>query len=133
MPLIGALATGAFSFASGRPHGRDDRALLPLVPSFGCPALLYVAHSIVNRGSIGARQALGASLVRDRRHGLAGSLKPSRGTCPQRWDLAVSGNLISLGALFRPFLCAADLQLRYVALFPAMIGRYERPQSRGAD
>ncbi len=107
--------------------------LIPFTPSFALAAALYVARSIVNRGSVGARQAFSVGLVRDRRRGLASSLNAVSWNVPAALGPAVAGYLIGLGALFWPFLLAAALQLGYVVLFPAVLGRYERHQPQAAD
>ncbi len=107
--------------------------VIPFAPTFAVAAALYVARSIVNRGSIGARQAFSVGLVRDRRRGLASSLNAVSWNVPAALGPAVAGYLIGLGALFWPFLLAAALQLGYVVLFPTVLGRYETPQARAAD
>ena len=107
--------------------------LIPLTPSFALAAALYVLRSIVNRGSVGARQAFSVGLVRDRRRGLASSLNAVSWNVPAALGPAVGGYLISLGALLWPFLIAALLQLGYVVLFPAVLGRYETPPAHSAD
>jgi len=107
--------------------------VIPFAPSFALAAVLYVARSIVNRGSIGARQAFSVGLVRDRRRGLASSLNAVSWNVPAALGPAVAGYLIGLGALFWPFLLAAALQLGYVVLFPTVLGRYETPPAHAAD
>ncbi len=107
--------------------------IIPFAPSFALAAVLYVARSIVNRGSVGARQAFSVGLVRDRRRGLASSLNAVSWNVPAALGPAVAGYLIGLGALFWPFLLAAALQLGYVVLFPTVLGRYETPLAHAAD
>jgi MFS family permease len=75
---------------------------------------------------MGARQAFSVSLVRDRRRGLASSLNTVSWNVPAALGPALGGWLIGAGALFWPFVLAAALQFGYVALFPAVMGRYER-------
>jgi len=107
--------------------------LIPFAPSFGLAAALYVARSIVNRGSVGARQAFSVGLVRDRRRGLASSLNAVSWNVPAALGPALGGYLIDMGALFWPFLLAAVLQLGYVVLFPTVLGRYEQRRAQAAD
>ncbi len=107
--------------------------VIPFAPSFALAAVLYVARSIVNRGSVGARQAFSVGLVRDRRRGLASSLNAVSWNVPAALGPALGGYLIGLGALFWPFLIAAVLQLGYVVLFPTVLGRYENPQPQATD
>jgi MFS family permease len=109
---------------------------IPLMPAFSYAAVLYVARSIVNRGSVGARQAFGVGLVRDHRRGLASSLNAVSWSLPAAIGPAIGGWLIGLGSLSIPFALAAGLQLAYVILFPTVLGQYEPPRasaSRGAS
>lgn len=101
---------------------------IPLMPAFSYAAVLYVARSIVNRGSVGARQAFSVGLVRDHRRGLASSLNAVSWSVPAALGPAIGGWLIGLGALTWPFGLAAGLQLLYVVLFPLLMGRYEPPK-----
>lgn len=103
---------------------------IPFVPTFWAAASLYVVRSILNRGSVGARQAFSVGLVRDQRRGLASSLNAVSWNVPAALGPALAGVLIGEGQLFWPFLLAAALQFLYIALFPALMGRYEsRPPS----
>ncbi len=104
---------------------------LPLMPSFGWAAVLYVARSVVNRGSAGARQAFGLGLVRDARRGLASSLNSVSQRLPSSVGPAIGGWLMEEGSLSLPFFVAAALQLAYVVLFATVLGRFE-PGRRGA-
>lgn len=104
---------------------------IPFMPSFWIAAVLYVVRSIVNRGSVGARQAFSMGLVRDQRRGLASSLNAVSWSVPAAIGPALGGRLISLGSLELPFLIASGLQLAYVILFPIMMGQYDvsRPKA----
>jgi MFS family permease len=104
--------------------------LLPLMPHFGWAAVLYVARSIVNRGSAGARQAFSVNLVRDQRRGLASSLNAASWSVPAAVGPAIGGWLIASGSLAVPFWVAAGLQLAYLVLFPTVMGGYDMAQSR---
>ncbi len=98
---------------------------IPFMPTFAWAAVLYVARSIVNRSSLGARQAFSVSLVRDRRRGLATSLNAVSWSLAGALGPAFGGWLIGIGALVWPFLAAAALQTGYVILFPVILGRYD--------
>ncbi|MHB1980461.1 MAG: MFS transporter [Sulfobacillus sp.] len=98
---------------------------IPLMPSFTWAAVAYVVRSVVNRSSVGVRQAFGVSLVRDHRRGFASSLNTISQTVPAAVGPAIGGLLIAAGALAWPFLIAAGLQLGYVLLFPRLLGPYE--------
>ena len=105
---------------------------LPLVPTFSMAAVLYVIRSIVNRGSMGARQAFSVGLVRDQRRGLASSLNAVSWNVPAAVGPAVGGWLLGMGSLFWPFALAAGLQLAYIVMFGAMLGPYD-PQRKQAN
>lgn len=98
---------------------------IPFMPTFWIAAILYVARSIVNRSSVGARQAFSLGLVRDQRRGLASSLNAVSWGLAASIGPAVGGRLIAMGSLTWPFMAAAALQLGYVVLFPTMMGRYD--------
>ncbi|MCY0880026.1 MAG: MFS transporter [Firmicutes bacterium] len=98
---------------------------IPFMPSFALAATLYVARSIVNRSSMGARQAFSVGLVRDQRRGFASSLNAVSWSLAAAFGPAVGGWLIGMGSLVWPFVAAAALQLGYVILFPTVMGRYD--------
>lgn len=98
---------------------------IPFMPSFALAAVLYVARSIVNRSSMGARQAFSVGLVRDGRRGLASSLNAVSWSLSAAIGPAVGGWLIGMGSLVWPFVAAGALQLGYVILFPTVMGRFD--------
>ncbi len=100
---------------------------IPFMPAFWLAAVLYVLRSIVNRGSMGARQAFSVSLVRDQRRGLASSVNAVSWSIPAAVGPAIGGWMIGLGSLVWPFLAASGLQLGYALLFPVIMGKYEVP------
>ncbi|WP_201024923.1 MFS transporter [Ferroacidibacillus organovorans] len=97
---------------------------IPFSAHFSIAALLYILRSIVNRSSVGARQAFGVSLVRDSRRGFASSINAISWTVPAAFGPALGGMLIGLGSLAEPFVAAFALQLAYVVLFPLLMRRY---------
>ena len=102
---------------------------IPFMPSFAIAAVLYVARSIVNRSSMGARQAFSVGLVRDKRRGFASSLNALSWGLPAAVGPALGGWIISGGSLVLPFLIASTLQLGYVVLFPTLMARYDPSQA----
>ena len=100
---------------------------MPFMPSYRWAAAAYVARSMGNRGSAGARQAFGVGLVRERRRGLASSLNALSMRLPSAVAPAVGGWLMDSGSLNLPFYLAAALQCAYVTLFATVLARYERP------
>ncbi|PWI57797.1 MFS transporter [Sulfoacidibacillus thermotolerans] len=101
---------------------------LPFMPTFTLAAILYIIRSIVNRGSMGARQAFSVGLVRDQRRGLASSLNSVSWNIPSAIGPAIGGWLLGMGTLFWPFLLASLLQFAYIIMFSTMMGKYE-PQT----
>lgn len=98
---------------------------IPFMPSFAIAAVLYVVRSIVNRSSMGARQAFSVGLVRDQRRGFASSLNAMSWGLPAAIGPALGGWIIGMGSLIWPFILASVLQLGYVILFPTIMGRYD--------
>ncbi|MCL6595507.1 MAG: MFS transporter [Firmicutes bacterium] len=101
-------------------------AALPLAPGYGAAAAMYVARSMANRSSAGARVALGVGLADDRRRGLAASLNALSMRLPASVGPALGGWLFSLGDLGLPFFLAAALQLGFLALFATALRDVER-------
>lgn len=99
-------------------------AAMPLMPAFGWAAALYAVRSVLNRGSVGARQAFGVSLVRDQRRGLASSLNNVSWSMPAAAGPAIAGWLMASGSLAVPFYLAAALQLAYAVLFGTVLRRF---------
>ncbi|CAB1128830.1 MFS transporter [Candidatus Hydrogenisulfobacillus filiaventi] len=105
---------------------------IPFAPAFSWAAALYILRSVVNRGSLGARQAFSVGLVRDRRRGFASSLNALSWSLPAALGPALGGWLLDLGSLTVPFLLAAGLQLAYVGLFSRVMGPYAPEAGNGA-
>ncbi len=91
--------------------------LLPLSPNFAVAAVLYVARSALNRGTVGARQALNLGLVRGHRHGLAASLNNVSTQVPRALGPVLAGLLYHAGFLALPFFIAAGFQTAYLVLY----------------
>ncbi len=88
--------------------------LVPLAPVYALAAGAYALRSALNRGSVGARQALVVSLVGDQRRGFAVSLNAASFQYAQAVGPAITGALLDIGFLLTPFFLAAVLQAAYV-------------------
>lgn len=126
------LATGAASVISGRVAERIGLVrsvvsvrllavlfllLLPIVPYFWMASTLHIVRSALNRGTIGTRQALTVSLVRDERRGFASAINSTSGSFPNALGPLIAGVMIEAGHLTLPFLVAAAMQFLYGVLF----------------
>lgn len=92
-------------------------AAIPLLPTYPLAAAAYALRSMANRGSAGARNAMGVSLVGDERRGLAASLNGLSMRLPSSLGPALGGWMFSLGNLDLPFFLSAALQLGFLVLF----------------
>lgn len=109
----------------GRAGGLAVLTLLPLMPVYALAAALYVLRSALNRGTIGARQALVISAVSDERRGLAVSLNALSMQIPMALSPVFAGALIGGGHFTAPFYIAAALQGLYVLLYGRVFGPQE--------
>lgn len=114
-------------------------AALPLLPTYGLAAGAYALRSMANRGSAGARNALGVSIAGDERRGFAASLNGLSMRLPSAIGPALGGWLFSLGNLELPFFLAAGLQLVFLVVFglalrdvEALGARADGPSVEGA-
>ncbi len=110
----------------GRSGGVALLVLLPLMPVYALASLVYIARSALNRGTVGARQALVISVVRDERRGLAASLNALSMQLPMAIGPAAAGPLIGGGWLAAPFYAAAVLQGLYVYFYHRMFAPIEK-------
>lgn len=108
-------------------------ALLPFMPVYPAAALLYAARSALNRGSVGARQALVVSLVRDERRGFAASLNAASFQFAQSAGPAAAGALLDSGLLMAPFLIAAGLQAAYALGYYLAFRRHDPARAIEAE
>jgi MFS family permease len=109
----------------GRAGGVAVLLLLPLMPVYGLAAALYILRSALNRGTIGARQALVVSAVSDERRGLAASLNALSMQVPMALSPVMAGGLIGAGWFSTPFYVAAALQGLYVLLYSRIFAPQE--------
>jgi MFS family permease len=108
--------------------------LLPMAfaPSFAWAGGLYVARSALSRGTIGARQALGVSLVGGRRRGLAASLNSVSQMLPFAVGPLIAGAFFQAGWLLAPFLMGAVLQGANLYLYRRLFTPYDPVNGRGS-
>lgn len=93
--------------------------LLPMAfaPSFAWAGAFYVLRSALSRGTIGARQALGVSLVGGSRRGLAASLNSVSQMIPFAFGPLLAGLFFQAGWLVAPFVIGTALQGGYLYLY----------------
>ncbi|MHB1567352.1 MAG: MFS transporter [Acidiferrobacter sp.] len=94
--------------------------LMPLVPTFTMAAVLYVVRSALNRGTVGARQALNIGLVRAHRRGLAASLSNVSTQIPRALGPVFAGLMYHAGFLALPFFIAGGFQAAYLIAYQRM-------------
>lgn len=110
----------------GRGGGLALLLLLPLMPVYKLAALLHVMRSALNRGTIGARQALVVSAVQEERRGLASSLNRFSAQIPQAVGPTIAGSLMGAGWLVLPFYLAAGFQGIYLLLYAPLFNPVEQ-------
>jgi MFS family permease len=113
------------SLVASRSLGLLLLLVLPLMPSYPLAALVYILRSILNRGTIGARQAMTAGLVRESRRGTAFSISGASAQIPQALGPALSGHLLEEGLFSLPFYVAAILQGLYLFAYTRFFSAYE--------
>ena len=99
--------------------------VLPLMPTFALAAIIHIIRSATARGSLGARQALAVSLVRENRRGLASSIDSISLILPHAVGPSIAGVFLAAGYLTLPFLVGACTQLVYAILYGATFKRYD--------
>lgn len=100
--------------------------LLPLAPTFFWASVIYIVRSALNRGTVGARQALNMSLISDGRRGFAATLASLSMQLPRSVGPVIAGAAFAAGYLGGPFYVAAGLQTIYLLAFHRIFGRYEK-------
>jgi MFS family permease len=99
--------------------------ILPLMTIYALAALVHVLRSALVSGTIGTRQALVVSAVRDGRRGLASSLNTFSGRLPQSIGPTLAGTFIGAGWFTSPFYLAAVFQAAYALLFERLFRQIE--------
>jgi MFS family permease len=90
---------------------------LPLSPSFGLAASLYMLRTMFNRGTTGARSALNISIVRPHRRGFAASMGNVSMQVPRAVSPMLTGILFAANNLALPFFIGAAFQAAYLAMY----------------
>lgn len=90
---------------------------LPLSPSFGLAASLYMLRTMFNRGTTGARSALNVSIVRPHRRGFAASMGNVSMQVPRAVSPMLTGILFAANNLALPFFIGAVFQAAYLAMY----------------
>ncbi len=106
---------------------------LPLAPTFALAAAAYILRSALNRGSVGARQALTVGLVRDERRGLATSLNAVSMQLPQSLGPSAAGFLFGAGELELPFFAGAVFQGAYLAAYAWFFRGHNKPRDESPE
>ncbi|MGH7160885.1 MAG: MFS transporter [Acetobacteraceae bacterium] len=91
--------------------------LLPLAPSYPLAAVCYTIRGAFNRGTSGARQAVGLALVGTARRGLAASVNSASMQIPRSLGPIIGGVLLDADFLTLPLFLAAALQAAYLVLY----------------
>ncbi len=117
----------------GRTGGLLLLVLMPIMPLYTLAALAYLLRSALNRGTLGARQALVVSAVHDERRGFAVSLNALSMQVPMALGPTFAGALIGAGWFIMPFYVAAALQGLYVFLYGRVFASFERAAMADTD
>jgi MFS family permease len=99
---------------------------LPFMPTFSLASLLFIIRGALNRGTMGNRVALSASLTRDQRRGFATSVNALSMRLPSSIGPTISGLMYDAGLLSLPFLLTACLQLANAGLYQWLFGKYDK-------
>ena len=101
--------------------------LLPMAfaPTFLWAGVFYVLRSALSRSTVGARQALGVSLVDAQRRGLAASVNSVSMMLPFALGPFIAGALFQTGALLLPFVLGAALQAANLYLYRRFFLAYD--------
>ncbi len=90
---------------------------MPFAPGFGVAALLYTARSMLNRSTIGARNALSVGLVGAERRGFVASVAAVSSAVPRAAGPLLTGVMFQHGWLALPFVLGAVCQAGYLVVF----------------
>ncbi len=125
MAAVASVVTGSLSRLVGmvravvamRIIGLALLVALPLSPSFGLAASLYMLRTMFNRGTTGARSALNISIVRPHRRGFAASMGNVSMQVPRAVSPLLTGILFAANNLALPFFIGAAFQAAYLAMY----------------
>lgn len=109
--------------------------LLPmaLAPSFFWAATFFIVRSALSRGTVGARQALGISLVNSQRSGFAASLNTVSMMLPFAVGPMLAGMFFQAGMLLAPFLLGSLVQAGYLFLYYRFFAAHDPGRSLKAQ
>ena len=107
MPVIVALRLGALALLF----------VFPFAPTLAAAVGIFLARNTLNRATEGARSAINASLVRNQRLGLAGTVASVSRQIPRSVGPVVAGALFDSGMLVAPFVIGAAFQAAYLWLY----------------
>jgi MFS family permease len=117
----------------GRTGGLLLLVLMPIMPLYALAALAYLLRPTLNRGTVGARQALVVSVVHDERRGFAASMNALSMQVPMSLGPTFAGAMIGAGWFITPFYAAAVLQGLYVLLYGRVFAPAEQSAMAGDD
>ncbi|MCY0893740.1 MAG: MFS transporter [Acidibacillus sp.] len=138
---ISFLLTGIFSILSGRIAARMGMVksvtwmhiigsicmlALAFMPTFTLASLFFILRNAINRATQGNRNALSASLTRDKRRGLATSINALTMRLPSSIGPTISGYLFDADLLSLPLILTAVLQLANAGLYQWVFGRWDQ-------
>lgn len=99
--------------------------ILPFCGSFALASLVYVARTVMNRGTAGPRSALQVGIVRPQRRGLSSAASNVALQIPRAIGPVFAGLLYESGLLAAPFLAAAVFQAAYIWMYDRSFRRVE--------
>ncbi|MBN8889676.1 MAG: hypothetical protein BGP12_07835 [Rhodospirillales bacterium 70-18] len=132
MMAVGFLLAGAASLLTGwlgrwlgivravvamRTLGLLLLVALPFAKTFAVAGVLYVARTVLNRGTTGARSALNVSIVRPSRRGFSSAASNVALQIPRAIGPVLAGLMYESGFLALPFLAAAVFQTGYLWVY----------------
>jgi MFS family permease len=105
---------------------------MPFMPTFALASVMFIVRGAVNRGTIGNRVALSASLTRDQRRGFATSIYSLSTRLPSSIGPTISGAMFDAGLLRLPFTITAGLQLANAFIYQRLFRSYDKVGTAGA-
>ncbi|MGC1818180.1 MAG: MFS transporter [Casimicrobiaceae bacterium] len=106
----------------------------PFAPNLAAAVGIFLLRNTLNRATNGPRSAITASLVRNRRLGLAGMISSISRQIPRSVGPLVAGALFDSGMLAAPFVIGAAFQAGYLWLYQRSFNVHDplRPAGRTA-
>ncbi len=113
-----------------RAVGLGLQVAMPFAPAFGWAMGAYAVRTVLNRGTVGQRQALVMGAVRGHRRGLAASVSGVSVQLPRALGPWLAGLMFGAGWLAGPFLLAAGFQAVYLILYRRVFAGEEPPRTK---